>query len=252
MEFRVIIPARYASTRLPGKVLIEIAGKPMLQYVYENSIASGAESVVIATDDKRVADVAERFGAKICMTSSEHQSGTERLSEAVDALDYDKDEIVVCVQGDEPLLPPKIIRTLAEDLESHDNVKVTSVCEPIQDPDELFNPHVVKVVMNRRNYAMYFSRAPIPWEFATFENRKKIALEGNHYRHLGVYAYRVSFLTDYMEWSSSPLENMESLEQLRILWHGGRIHMAISHKKTPPGVDTKEDLETMRQFMEKK
>lgn len=251
MEFHVIIPARYESKRLPKKLLLDIAGKPMLQHVYENSVASGAESVVIATDDERISEVAEKFGAKVCMTSSDHQSGTERLSEAVDAMDYDEDEIVVCVQGDEPLLPADMIRMLAQDLDTHDNVKVTSICEPIKNPDELFDPNAVKVVLNRRNYAMYFSRAPIPWEINSFENRNNIQMTGNHFRHVGIYAYRVDFLKDYMEWSTSPLESLESLEQLRILWNGGRIHMTISKKEIPQGVDTKEDLERVRALLKK-
>lgn len=251
MEFHVIIPARYESKRLPKKVLLDIAGKPMLQHVYDNSVASGAESVVIATDDERVAETAEKFGAKVCMTSSEHQSGTERLSEAVDALDYDEDEIVVCVQGDEPLLPANMIRALAEDLDNHDNVKVTSICEPIKNSAELFDPNAVKVVLNRRNYAMYFSRAPIPWEIDTFDDKKSVQISGNHFRHVGIYAYRADFLKDYMEWSTSPLESMESLEQLRILWNGGRIHMMISSKEIPRGVDTEGDLERVRALIKK-
>lgn len=251
MEFHAIIPARYSSTRLPGKVLLDIDGKPMLQHVYERSIDSGAESVVIATDDKRVADTAEKFGARVCMTSESHLSGTERLSEAVQALELDEEEIVVCVQGDLPLIPSETIRAVAADLAEHDNVKVSSVCDVIEDPQNLFNPNVVKVVMNRRNYAMYFSRAVIPWELENFRNKENIKLSGNHYRHVGLYAYRVGFLTDYMEWATSPLETMESLEQLRTLWHGGRIHMYLSKQKLPPGVDTQEDLEKVRKYFQK-
>lgn len=159
MEFRVIIPARFSSTRLPGKMLVDIAGKPMVQHVYERAVNSGAESVVIATDDERVAKAAEKFGAPVCMTASDHQSGTERLSEAVTALEYDPDEIVVCVQGDEPLLSAEYIRMVAEDLAEHDNVKITSLCDPIDEYEELMDPNVVKVVLNHRNYAMFFFHA---------------------------------------------------------------------------------------------
>ncbi len=248
MEFSVIIPARYKSTRLPGKMLLDIAGKPMVQHTYERAVESGAENVVIATDDNRIAEVAEGFGAKVVMTAETHASGTERLSEAVQALEYEDDDIVVCLQGDEPLIKSKIIRELAEGLAEHDNVKIASVCEPIHDVDELFDPHVVKVVLNRRHYAMYFSRAPIPWELKSFENKNDITLADHHYRHLGIYGYRVSFLEDYMGWVACPLEKLESLEQLRTLWHGGRVFMHVSDTKTPPGIDTEKDLDRVRKM----
>ena len=247
MNFHVIIPARYDSKRLPGKVLADINGKPMLQYVYENACNSGAESVVIATDDQRVIDVAESFGAKVCMTSSDHQSGTERLFEAVGALEYDDDEIIVNLQADEPLLAPDTIKQVAADLAEHDNVKVATLCQPITEADELFNPSVVKVVLNRRHYAMYFTRAAVPWELDNFSNKRdSVAVNGNHYRHIGIYAYRVGFLSDYVEWQDCPIEPLERLEQLRILWNGGRIHMCIANKKVFPGVDTEEDLQRVR------
>lgn len=247
MEFRVVIPARYDSERLPGKALLEIAGKPMIQHVYERAVDSGADSVVIATDDSRIAEAAKKFGAKVCMTSDEHTTGTDRIAEACTALDYDEDEIVVCVQCDEPQIPPEAIRQLAADLEEHDNVKCASICEPFETADELFNPNVVKVVLNHRNYAIYFSRAPIPWERGVFDTKDldNVNLE-SHYRHVGLYAYRVGFLEDYIEWSDAPIENVERLEQLRILWHGGRIHMVVSKKRMPVGVDTEEDLKRVR------
>ena len=246
MEFRVIVPARYNSTRLPGKVLIDIAGKPMIQHVYECAIRSGAEDVVIAADDKRIRRVAEGFGAMVCMTSSDYQSGTERIGEAAFALGLEDDEIVVCLQADEPLIPPDIIRKLAEDLDQHDNIKVSSLCVPITETEELFNPNTTKVVLNRRNYALYFSRAPIPWGRDIFSNKENTQLHGSHYRHVGVYAYRVGFLEEYLSWDACPAEKMESLEQLRILWYGVRIHMVISNNKYPPGVDTEEDLKRVR------
>lgn len=247
MEFRVIIPARYDSTRLPGKVLLNIKGKPMLQHVYERAIESGADSVVIATDSSKVSKVAQGFGAKVCMTSAEHQSGTERIAEAALALDYASDEIVVNVQGDQPFILPQAIRQVAEDLEKHDNVKVSSICERITNGHDLFNPDVVKVVLNWRNYAVYFSRAPIPWDIEHFKNRDKPVASDQHYRHVGLYAYRVSFLQEYIEWPASPLEKMESLEQLRILWNGSRIHMVISKDRIPPEVNTPEDLEKIKE-----
>ncbi len=252
MEFRVIIPVRYASTRLPGKALVEIAGKPMIQHVYERSIASGAESVVIATDDERVKKVAEDFGADVCMTSVEHQSGSERLAEAVVALGYSDDEIVVNVQGDEPMIPPGIIHQVAQDLADHDNIKVATLCEVIKNSDDLFDPNIVKVTMNRRGYALYFSRAPIPWARDQFPLKQPVTLEGEHFRHIGIYAYRVGFLQEYITWESCPLEQMEVLEQLRVLWYGGRIHVAIAKEKSPYEVNTEEDLERVRKALTKK
>lgn len=253
MEFRVIIPARYDSTRLPGKVLANINGKPMLQHVYQRAMESGADSVVIATDSTKVSKAAHSFGAKVCMTSSEHQSGTERIAEAALALDYAPDEIIVNVQGDQPFILPQAIRQVAEDLEKHDNVKISSICERITHGDDLFNPAVVKVVLNWRNYALYFSRAPIPWDIEHFQNRdKKIVPSDQHYRHVGLYAYRVSFLQEYIQWPASPLERMESLEQLRILWNGSRMHMVVSKDRIPPEVNTPEDLEKIKEYADKK
>lgn len=247
MDFRVIIPVRYESVRLPGKPLLDIAGKPMIQHVYERAVQSGAESVVIATDNKQIREVAEDFGALVCMTSPEHRSGTERLSEAVVALGCDDEDVIVNVQGDEPLIPPTAIRQVAQNLLYHDNIKVATLCEPITCPEDLFDPHVVKVVVNRRGYALYFSRAPIPWDRAHFPLQKKHqTLNGEYLRHVGLYAYRAGFLHEYLELESCPLETLESLEQLRVLWHGGRIHVAVAKEKIPAGVDTEEDLTRVR------
>lgn len=248
MEFRVIIPVRYGSTRLPGKALMDIHGKPMIQHVYQRALESGAEKIVIATDDKRIREVAESFGANVCMTSVEHQSGTERLSEAVMLLGWEAENIVVGLQGDEPFIPPEMIRQTAEDLAQHENVKVSTLCTPITEIEDLFNANVVKVVMNRRNYALYFSRAPIPWQRGSFENKKNIQLDGHYYRHIGIYAYRVGFLQEYMEWGPCPSEELEKLEQLRILWHGGRIHLHVYQGRLPVGVDTEEDLIRIREM----
>ncbi len=250
MEFRVIIPARYDSTRLPGKVLADLNGKTMLQRVYERAIESGADSVVIATDNAKVSKVAQSFGAKVFMTSSEHQSGTERIAEAALALDYAPDEIVVNVQADQPFILPQGIRQVAEDLEKHDNVKVSSICERITHGEDLFNSSVVKVVLNWRNYAVYFSRAPIPWDMEQFKSTEKVTPSDQHYKHVGLYAYRVSFLQEFIEWPSSPLERLESLEQLRILWNGSRMHMVISKDRFPPEVNTPEDLGKAKAFAE--
>lgn len=248
MDFRVIIPVRLDSTRLPGKPLLDIHGKPMVQHVYERAMDSGAESVVIATDSDEVAEVAESFGAPVCLTASDHQSGTERIAEAIDALEYDDDEIIVNVQGDEPMIRPDIINKVAADIAEHDAIKVSSLCEPIHNIEDLNDTNIVKVLLNRRHFAMYFSRAPIPWQLG-FKTGDAVDLSQCYYRHVGLYAYRVSVLRDYIDWPESPFEALESLEQLRVLWNGFRIHMTIVEGKLPPGVDTPEDLEKARELM---
>lgn len=252
MEFHVIIPARYNASRLPGKPLMDIAGKPMIQHVYEKARESGATQVVIATDDKRIAEVAEGFGAEVCLTSEEHQSGTERITEVVQALELEPDEIVINLQADQPMIQPELIHLVASDLAEMDNVKVSTLCEPITNPEDLFNPNVVKVVLNRRNFAMYFSRAPIPWDMAQFQKKpnNELQLEIPYYRHIGIYAYRVNFLETYLEWEECVLERLEKLEQLRVLWNGSRIHVVVTNKSVPHSVDTQADLERAREMME--
>jgi 3-deoxy-manno-octulosonate cytidylyltransferase (CMP-KDO synthetase) len=251
-EFRVIIPARYSSTRLPGKALINIAGKPMVQHVYERALESGAESVVIATDDDRIRQAAEDFGATVCMTSPDHTSGTERIAEAVVALGYLEDEIIVNLQGDEPLVPPVVIRQVAEDLLRYENARVATLYEPIHSIDELFNPNNVKVVMNKRGYALYFSRAPVPWDREHFSSKEKHSNKFEHYRHVGIYAYHAGFLQEYMEWGPSSIEEIERLEQLRVLWNGGRVHLTQAKETVPPDVNTREDLELVQQLLKSK
>lgn len=248
MDFRVIIPARYESTRLKGKALLDIAGKPMIQHVYERARESGAESVVIATDSEAIAEVAKGFGAEVCMTLPTHQSGTERLAEAVEALEYDDDDIIINVQGDEPLIPPEVINQLARDLGENDSIKIASMCEPIEALEDLMNPNIVKVVFNRRHYAMYFSRSAIPWQ-ASLKSGDEFEPNDNYFRHVGIYGYRVDVLKDYVNWVESPYEIIESLEQLRALWNGYRIHMCISSIKLPPDVNSQEDLEKVRKLL---
>lgn len=249
MSFHVIIPARYQSARFPGKVLTPIGKKTMLEHVFDRAQESGADSIVIATDDERIKAAAEAFGATVCLTSESPVSGTERIAEAITLLEYEENDVIVGLQADEPFLPSKVIKQLAEDLEEHDNVKVASVCQIITDPKELFNPNVTKVVLNHRKYAMYFTRAPIPWERDNFSFEKlPKKLQGTHYRHIGLYAYRASFLPDFVEMEPCESEELELLEQQRILWHGGRIHMLVTKENIPPGVDTKDDLERVRGY----
>ncbi|MGX5913809.1 3-deoxy-manno-octulosonate cytidylyltransferase [Aliidiomarina sp. Khilg15.8] len=251
MSFTVVIPARFDSTRLPGKPLAEIAGKPMIQHVYERAVASGAAEVVIATDDQRVMDAARAFGANAMMTSKDHRSGTERLAEVVRLLALADDEVVVNVQGDEPEIPPEIICQVAENLSSQRNAPMATLAVPVTDSEDVFNPNVVKVVMDGSGYALYFSRAPVPWDREHFAE-KRVTLPPGYLRHIGIYAYRAEFIHRYADWDSSPLEELESLEQLRVLWHGEKIHVAQALFEPPGGVDTEADLNRVRQTLAQK
>jgi 3-deoxy-manno-octulosonate cytidylyltransferase (CMP-KDO synthetase) len=243
VDFKVVIPARYASTRLPGKPLIEIAGKPMIQHVYERACESGAGEVVIATDDQRIAERAVAFGAEVCMTAASHRSGTDRIAEVVECKGWSIDEIVVNLQGDEPSMPAVLVAQVASDMHAHGRADMTTLSAPITEREILFDPHVVKVVTDLEGYALYFSRAPIPWhrdEFVAGEG--PLPMDVGFARHIGLYAYRAGFLKQYVSWPPAPIEQAESLEQLRVLWHGGRIHVTAATVEPGHGVDTKEDL----------
>ncbi|PCJ22812.1 MAG: 3-deoxy-manno-octulosonate cytidylyltransferase [SAR86 cluster bacterium] len=238
MTFSVVIPARYAATRLPAKPLLDICGKPMLQHTYERAVASNAEQVLIATDDVRIQEVAEAFGAKVCMTSADHRSGTDRIQEVATQIGMPETQILVNVQADEPLIPPSVINQVAENLEQDQDVGISTLCEKICSSDEVNDPNCVKVVMDKRGYALYFSRATIPWHASSSAK--------NCYRHIGIYAYRVSILNQFVQWPPSELELLEKLEQLRALDNGITIHVAVSSETIPPGVDTQRDLELVR------
>ena len=250
--FKVAIPARYASTRLPGKPLSELAGKPMIRHVYERGLESGADEVVIATDDARIAEAARGFGADVVLTAADHVSGTDRLAEAARIRAWDGDAIVVNLQGDEPLMPGALLRRVADDLAAFPDAAVSTLAVPIRNRREVFDPHAVKVVTDRAGYALNFSRAPMPWWRDGFADAGSDALpeEAVYYRHLGIYAYRAGFLARYNELSPSPLELVESLEQLRALWHGYRIHVHEVEEPPGHGVDTVEDLERARRKLE--
>jgi 3-deoxy-manno-octulosonate cytidylyltransferase (CMP-KDO synthetase) len=249
-EFRVIIPARYASTRLPGKPLLDIGGKPMIQRVYEQASKSGAAEVIIATDDARIEAAALGFGARVVMTSSEHESGTDRLQEVVSKLGLADTDIVVNVQGDEPLIPPQVIDQVASNL-ANSSAGISTLSEIIDDPEFVFDPNIVKVVADANGYAMYFSRAPIPWCRATYQaGRGELPTIMPVQRHIGIYGYRVSLLHDFVKWGPCALEKTESLEQLRAMWHGVRIHVEPALQTPPPGVDTAEDLERVRRHLQ--
>lgn len=247
MSFTVVIPARYQSTRLPGKPLADIGGKPMIQWVYEQSVKSGADQVIIATDDQRVEQAAKKFGATVCMTSPDHESGTERLAEVVAKMGLDDQQIIVNVQGDEPLIPPGNIRQVAENLASSVAPMATLAVE-IEHESEVFNPNAVKVVADKDGYALYFSRATIPWDRDNFSDEKK-QIEQPLMRHIGIYAYRAGFINTYINWQPSALEKIECLEQLRVLWYGEKIHVEVALEAPPAGVDTPEDLELVRKIV---
>jgi len=245
--FTVIIPARYASTRLPGKPLADIAGKPMVVRVAERAVAAGAARVVVATDDARIKAAVEAHGIAACLTAADHATGTDRLAEAAQQLGLPDDAIVVNVQGDEPLLLPALIRAVAELLAAHPDAAIATACHPITDVEEAFNPNVVKVVLDGRGYALYFSRATIPWARDAFAGGRDAVPEGLPlYRHYGLYAYRVRFLRVFPTLASAPIERFEALEQLRALWHGFRIVVAVTAGTPAPGVDTPEDLDRVR------
>ncbi|HIF9344379.1 TPA: 3-deoxy-manno-octulosonate cytidylyltransferase [Photobacterium damselae] len=244
MSFTVIIPARYRSTRLPGKPLADIGGKPMVQWVYEQACKSGADKVIVATDDQRVFDAVQAFGGEVCMTRSDHQSGTERLAEVVEKYNLADDHIVVNVQGDEPLIPDTIIRQVADNL-AHKNAPMATLAVEIDHEDEVFNPNAVKVVTDKDGYAMYFSRASIPWDRDHFA-QQPAQIHHNLLRHIGIYAYRAGFINTYINWQPTALEQIEALEQLRVLWYGEKIHVDVAIDAPPAGVDTPEDLEKVR------
>ena len=241
----VVIPARFGSTRLPGKVLMPIAGRPMVQHAWERASKSGVGKVVLATDDERVARAARGFGAAVLMTDTRHRSGTERVAEAAALLALDGDEVVVNLQADEPLVPPALIAQVAEDLLAHPAARIATLCEPITRGADVFDPAAVKVVTDREGYALYFSRAAIPWYRGHFESGE-LPRGAAMSRHIGLYAYRVGYLRTYASQERPGIERAEALEQLRALFHGARIHVAEAKESPGPGVDTATDLERVR------
>lgn len=249
MSFTVIIPARYASSRLPGKPLADIHGKPMIIRVMEQAQKSSATRVIIATDNQQVFDVVQSYGGEVVLTSDKHNSGTERLAEVINTFQLADDEVIVNVQGDEPLIPPIIIDQVADNLVKY-KTGMATLAVPIDSVEEAFNPGAVKVVMDKDGYALYFSRATIPWErdrFAQLSEQNKLDSIGDFYlRHIGIYAYRAGFIRQYIQWAPSALEQIEMLEQLRVLWYGEKIHVAVAKQAPAIGVDTQEDLDKVR------
>lgn len=247
MSFKVVIPARYASSRLPGKPLADIAGKPMVVRVAERAAASGASEIVVATDHEEVRAAVERHGFSAIMTRADHASGTDRIAEVAVLSGWDNDVVVVNVQGDEPLIEPDLINRVAQELASDADAAVATACHPIRSIEEFLNPNVVKVVSDVRGYALYFSRAPIPWPRDAFAvSQARLPKDLGARRHIGIYAYRVAFLHRYGALVPSPHEVIESLEQLRVLWHGFRLRVTEIENAPEAGVDTAEDLARIR------
>jgi len=250
VAFIVIIPARFASTRLPGKPLLDIAGKPMVQRVVEQAQLSSADRVVVATDDERIFRAIDGAGAEVVMTSADHPSGTDRLEEVARKLSLAADDIVVNVQGDEPLIPPAVIDQVANNLHEHPEAGIATLCERLHDIDTVMNPNAVKVVFDHFGFANYFSRAPIPWARDAFQPKdRRLPEDAEYYRHIGIYAYRVGFLSHYVQWQPSMAECTESLEQLRALSNGVKIHVDVASETPPAGVDTQEDLDRLRALL---
>lgn len=249
MSFCVVVPARYASSRLPGKAVADLAGEPMVLRVARRCALSGAERVLVATDDRRVAD-AVGDAAEVVMTRADHPSGTDRLQEVAEKLGLADDDILVNVQGDEPLIPPAVIDQVAANLAANPACRMATLCEPIDTGEDLFNPNICKVVFDVNGHALYFSRAPIPWHRDGFARDRDDLSGGRWWRHIGIYAYRAGFLHQFVQWPPAPLEQLESLEQLRALANGVAVHVAPAREPVPGGVDTPADLERMRRLME--
>jgi 3-deoxy-manno-octulosonate cytidylyltransferase (CMP-KDO synthetase) len=248
--FTVVIPARMHSTRLPGKMIADIGGKPLVGWVVERARASGARAVVVATDHQDIAAALAPFACTVCLTAQSHETGTDRLAEAAARLELADFEIVVNVQGDEPLIDPALIRQVAEALHEHPDASIATAVHPLEDAATFFDPNVVKVVTDTDGYALYFSRAPIPYARDAFAI-SRAALPGGFpaYRHIGIYAYRARFLREYAGLSRTAAERFEALEQLRALGHGHRIAVTVWRDALPAGVDTAEDLERVRSIM---
>ena len=255
-NFVVLIPARRASSRLADKVLADIGGKPMVVRVAEKAAQSGAAQVWVATDDVEIKSTVESHGFRALMTHAGHRSGTDRLAEAATLLGLDDDAIVVNVQGDEPLISPALIGAVAQELAARPDCAIATACHPLSDAAELFNTNIVKIVLDARNTALYFSRATIPWARDAFARVSEVGVHTIPpglpvYRHMGIYAYRVAFLKLFPSLTPAPIEHYEALEQLRALWHGHRIAARITESTAAPGVDTAADLALVRQLFAK-
>ncbi len=262
VDFHVVIPARFASSRLPGKPLLPIAGKPMVVRVAEQAAKSGAQQIWIASDHHPIIAAVHEHGFKACLTRAHHASGTDRIAEVAEQHDWPDDTIVVNVQGDEPLMPPQLIRDVAQHLHDHPECAMATACHPSHDEATLRNPNVVKVVLDKHGHALYFSRAPIPWPRDAFAHSPAASAspqadvrENRSFpeslfvlRHIGIYAYRAAFLRTFRSLEPAAMERAEALEQLRALWHGFKIGVTVTADAPPGGVDTEEDLRVAREL----
>jgi 3-deoxy-manno-octulosonate cytidylyltransferase (CMP-KDO synthetase) len=244
-DFHVVIPARFAASRLPGKPLADIGGRPLIQWVWDSARASGAASVIVATDDARIAEVAAKFGADVALTSAQHASGTDRIAEVARMRGMAPEEIIVNLQGDEPLMPPHVLSDAAAVLGERPHVDIATVAAPILSLEEFLDPSCVKALRAHDGSALYFSRAPVPWPRDRLSDGLPAAFAGA-LRHIGLYAYRVNSLLRFAGWPATPLETIEKLEQLRALEYGMRIHVLLLREAPPAGVDTREDLDRVR------
>ena len=248
-EFTAVIPARLKSTRLPGKPLSDIAGHSMVEWVAAEALKSGASEAIVATDSDRIASAVNLPGVKTVLTSEKHSSGTERIAEVIEKEKIPSERIIVNVQGDEPLMDPEVIRRVADLLDSERTAAMATAAVPITDERELLSPDAVKIALAPNGFALYFSRAPIPYDRDNFRAGKNVISAGLHVRHLGIYAYRAGFVRDYVRLPEGRLEHLEKLEQLRALEYGFRIKVALLDKTPPAGVDTKEDLDRIVSFI---
>lgn len=242
MEFKVVIPARYASSRFPGKPLADLGGQPLIRHVWNKALASGANEVVIATDDTRIADACREFGARVCMTDPDCASGTDRIAQTAARMEWPEATCVVNVQGDEPLIPPPYIKRTAAALINDPEARVATLAAPIAELHEFLSPHLVKVVTDHAGHALYFSRAPIPWPRDALDDQGRPRDCSGALRHIGIYAYDVATLRALTELPPTPLERTEQLEQLRVLCEGWRIAVDVVDQAPPHGVDTPDDL----------
>lgn len=249
MSFTIIIPARFESTRLPRKPLIDILGKPMIEWTWRQAKKSGAKRIIVATESEDVVYACEKFGAEVCMTSDKHQSGTERIAEVIEILGLDDNEIIVNVQGDEPMLPPELIEQVAMGLDKDSGAQMATLCEPIDQVETVFDPHAVKVIRDRFNHALNFTRAPMPWSRDTFVRPPHLPENYQYQRHIGLYAYYAGFVKKYVAWEPCVLEDIEKLEQLRVLWHGEKVLVMDALMDAGIGVDTIKDAERVRELM---
>jgi len=251
MRFVIVIPARFASSRLPGKPLKPIHGHPMIEWTWRQAQKAGADRVIVTTESVKVQQVCEAFGAEVALTGDHHQSGTERIAEVIEQCGLQDDDIIVNVQGDEPMLPHQLMQQVAQGLINQPEIPMATLCEPIEDLDSVFDPHAVKVTRDAHQCAINFSRAPLPWSRDSFDKLPPEMPDNfQYYRHIGLYAYRAGFVKQYVAWPECALEQVEKLEQLRVLWHGEKILVLEAEMDAGVGVDTEADLARVSKLMQ--